>query len=77
MKTKSIKGLTRQRNTLQEWLINSGAWKHHQTLYKKVESAWQRYVTNIEKHAKKSLMKEGFHSAFALKKYPTNVYKAV
>lgn len=77
MKTKSIKGLTRQRNTLQEWLINSGAWKHHPTLYKKVEDAWQRYVSNIENHSRKSLVKEGFNSAFALKKYPTIVYKAV
>lgn len=75
METKSIKDLTRQRNSLQEWLVNSGAWQRHPTLYKRVESAWQHYVTNIERHARKSLVKEGLRSAFALKKYPANVYK--
>ena len=48
MKKKSIKELTKQRNGIQEWLINSGSWKRHPNMYKNVEKTWQRYVSNIE-----------------------------
>lgn len=72
---KSINDLTRQRNGIQEWLTNSGAWKRHPRMYQQVENAWRRYVTNIEIHAGKALDAEGFHSAFANKKYNKDIYK--
>ena len=69
MKKKSIKELTKQRNEIQEWLINSGAWKRHPNLYKIVENAWQKYIKNIEILTGKKLVNEGFRSVFAITKY--------
>lgn len=69
MKKKSIKELTKQRNEIQEWLINSGAWKRHPNMYKNVEKAWQRYASNIEIRTGKKLVNEGFKSVFAATRY--------
>lgn len=74
MKNKSINDLTRQRNAIQEWLVNSGAWERHPTLYKKTENAWQTYVSNIEFFTKKSLIWHGFNSTFANTRYPKSIY---
>lgn len=74
MKKKSIKDLTLQRNVIQEWLINSGAWQRHPKLYKRVEKTWRRYVNNIENYAGKKLYEEHFGSMFAMKKYSKEIY---
>lgn len=72
MKKKSIKELTLQRNVIQEWLINSGAWQRHPKMYKRVENTWRRYVNNIENYAE--LHEEHFDSVFAMKKYSKEIY---
>lgn len=74
MKKKSIKDLTLQRNVIQEWLINSGAWQRHPKMYKRVENTWRRYVNNIENYAGKKLHEEHFGSVFAMKKYSKEIY---
>ena len=71
---KSINNLTAQRNRIQEWLINSGAWKRHPKMYRSVENAWHTYVTNIEFYTRKNLLTEGFDSVFANTRYPKSVY---
>jgi len=74
MISKSIADMTQQRNNIQEWLINSGAWQRHPKMYKRVENAWRRYVNNIENYAGKKLYEEHFGSVFAMKKYSKEIY---
>ena len=74
MISKSIADITQQRNNIQEWLINSGAWQRHSKMYKRVEDIWRRYVNNIEKYVGKKLHEEHFGSAFAMKKYSKEIY---
>ena len=74
MTIKSIADMTQQRNNIQEWLINSGAWQRHPKMYKRVENAWRRYVSNIENYAGKKLYEEHFGSVFAMKKYSKEIY---
>lgn len=71
---KSICELTKQRNRLQEWLINSGSWKRHPLLYRYIENAWQRYVNNIEKYYGDSLVEKGLNSNFAKTKVSKSIY---
>lgn len=74
MKKKSIRDMLRQRNRIQERLINSGAWHHHPQMYRQVDKIWQRYVKNIEKHTGKELYKEDFCSIFTCQRYPKEIY---
>jgi hypothetical protein len=71
---KSIADMTRQRNNIQEWLINSDAWQRHPKMYKRVENTWRRYVNNIENYTGKKLYEEHFGSVFAMKKYSKEIY---
>jgi hypothetical protein len=74
IKEKSIRKLTEQRNRIQEWLINSGAWKRHPKMYKWVECSWRRYVKNIECFEGKKLIEEHFDGLFANSNYQKEIY---